>query len=140
MSNVFAWKLAIVVTLGNKEIANKRLELFCKYTNYKLLMILTTYFPEGRINLIILGRVLSPEKWPKDLYFKGAQSGLRQFLATESPFKNDKKMHFISPKNRSSRPEVACKKGVLRNFAIFAGKHLYQSLFFNKVAGWGLQL
>ena len=25
---------------------------------------------------------------------------------------------------RSSRPEVFCKKGVLRNFAKFAGKHL----------------
>ena len=27
------------------------------------------------------------------------------------------------------------KKGVLRNFAKFTVKHLYQSLFFNKVAG-----
>ena len=27
------------------------------------------------------------------------------------------------------------KKGVLRNFAKFSGKHLCQSLFFNKVAG-----
>ena len=35
----------------------------------------------------------------------------------------------------SSRPEVFCKKGVLRNFAKFTGKHLCQSLFFNKVAG-----
>ena len=32
-------------------------------------------------------------------------------------------------------PEVFCKKGVLRNFAKFTGKHLCQSLFFNKVAG-----
>ena len=32
-------------------------------------------------------------------------------------------------------PEVLCKKGVLRNFAKFTGKHLCQSLFFNKVAG-----
>ena len=36
---------------------------------------------------------------------------------------------------RSSLPEVFCKKGVLRNFAKFTGKHLCQSLFFNKVAG-----
>ena len=36
-------------------------------------------------------------------------------------------------KCRSSRPEVFCKKGVLRNFAKFTGKHKYQSLFFNKV-------
>ena len=27
------------------------------------------------------------------------------------------------------------KKGILRNLAKFTGKHLYQSLFFNKVAG-----
>ena len=30
-------------------------------------------------------------------------------------------------------PEVFCKKGVLKNFAKFTGKHLCQSLFFNKV-------
>ena len=33
---------------------------------------------------------------------------------------------------RSSRPEVFCKKCALRNFAKFTGKHLCQSLFFNK--------
>ena len=27
-------------------------------------------------------------------------------------------------------------KGVLRNFSKFTGKHLCQSLFFNKGAGW----
>ena len=36
---------------------------------------------------------------------------------------------------KSSCPEVFCKKGVLKNFAKFTGKHLCQSLFFNKVAG-----
>ena len=36
---------------------------------------------------------------------------------------------------RSSRPEVFCKKGVLRNLAKVTGKHLYRSLFFSKVAG-----
>ena len=36
---------------------------------------------------------------------------------------------------KRSRPEVFCKKGALRNFAKFTGKHLCQSLFFNKVAG-----
>ena len=41
---------------------------------------------------------------------------------------------------RSSHPEMLCKKGVIRNFAKFTRKHLYQSLFFNKVAGLGLQL
>ena len=38
-------------------------------------------------------------------------------------------------KVRSSRPEKICKKGVLRNFTKFTGKHLRQSLFFNKNAG-----
>ena len=38
------------------------------------------------------------------------------------------------PNFRSSRPEMFCKKGVLRNFTKFTGKHLCQSLFFNKVA------
>ena len=36
---------------------------------------------------------------------------------------------------RSSRPELFCKKGVLRKFTEFAGKYLCQSLFFNKFAG-----
>ena len=30
----------------------------------------------------------------------------------------------------SSRPEVFCKKGALRNFTKFTGKHLCQGLFF----------
>ena len=34
-----------------------------------------------------------------------------------------------------SHLKVFCTKGVLRNFAKFSGKHLCQSLFFNKVAG-----
>ena len=36
---------------------------------------------------------------------------------------------------RSSRRDVSGKKGVLRNFAKFTGKHLCYSLIFNKVAG-----
>ena len=41
---------------------------------------------------------------------------------------------------RSSRPKVFCKKVVLRNFAEFTGKHLCQTLFFNKVAGFSVRL
>ena len=40
-------------------------------------------------------------------------------------------------KYRSSRPDVFCNKGTLRNFAKFIGKHLCQSLYFSKVAGTG---
>ena len=39
---------------------------------------------------------------------------------------------------RSSRPEVFCKKGVLRNLTKFTEKHLCQSLLYNKVAGMRL--
>ena len=40
--------------------------------------------------------------------------------------------YFVLPEGVSQRCSV--KKGVLRNFAKFTGKHLCQSLFFNKVA------
>ena len=46
----------------------------------------------------------------------------------------------IPEKVRVSRWETFCKKGVLKNFAKFTGKHLYRSLFFNKVLGLSLQL
>ena len=40
------------------------------------------------------------------------------------------------PSFRSSHWRCSVRKGVLRNSAKFTGKHLWQSLFFNKVAGW----
>ena len=51
------------------------------------------------------------------------------------PFDSQWSDHFIICSYRSSRPEVFCKKGVLKILAKFTGKHLCQSLFFNKVAG-----
>ena len=51
--------------------------------------------------------------------------------------------HFIKHSGvffRSSRLEVFCKKVVLGNFKKFRGKHLRQSLFFNKVAGLRLAI
>ena len=41
--------------------------------------------------------------------------------------------------SRTHHPRCSVKKGVLKNFAKFTGKHLCQSLFFNKVAGLRLQ-
>ena len=57
-------------------------------------------------------------------------------------FLNFRECHFNSSSGvvRSSRPEVFCKKGVPRSFVKLTGKHLCQSLFFNKVAGLGQQL
>ena len=42
--------------------------------------------------------------------------------------------------SKNSRPEVFCKKGVLRSFSKFTGKHLCQSLFLIKLQTPGLQL
>ena len=42
-------------------------------------------------------------------------------------------LHYRSQIYKSSRQEVFCKKGVLRNFAKFTGKHLSQSLFLIKL-------
>ena len=38
-------------------------------------------------------------------------------------------------RDRSSHRRCSVRKGVLRNFTKFTGKHLCQRLFFNKVAG-----
>ena len=40
-----------------------------------------------------------------------------------------------SVRKEAATGDVLLKKAVLRNFAKFTGKHLCQSLFFNKVAG-----
>ena len=52
------------------------------------------------------------------------KNGLRQFF-----------VYWTLTSYRSSHRRCSVKKGVLRNFAKFTGKHLCQSLFFNKVAG-----
>ena len=43
------------------------------------------------------------------------------------------KLASLNEKIRRSRLEVFCKKDVLINLAKFTGKHVYQSLFFNKI-------
>ena len=54
-------------------------------------------------------------------------------LAAES---NNRRAHRPSKsQHRSSHRRCSVKKGVLRNFVKFTGKHLCQSLFLNKVAG-----
>ena len=46
-----------------------------------------------------------------------------------------KDIYYLINKCLSSHRRFSVKKGVLKNFAKFTGKHLCQSLFFNKVAG-----
>ena len=48
------------------------------------------------------------------------------FLSRQSKWKR---------KNRSNHLRCSLRKGVLRTFAKFTGKHLCQGLYFNKVAG-----
>ena len=61
--------------------------------------------------------------------------------------KINNKLKFLHPKNKFLTPapeaviqRCSIKKNVLRNFTKFTGKHLCQSLFFNKVTGLRLQL
>ena len=53
-------------------------------------------------------------------------------------FQNSKLCNrMVSSINRSSHQRCSIRKGILRNFAKFTGKHLYQSLFFGtKVFLW----
>ena len=44
----------------------------------------------------------------------------------------EKRITFLT---RSSHQRCSLKKGVLKTFAKFTGKHMYQSLFFNKFEG-----
>ena len=53
------------------------------------------------------------------------------FLITIKTFINI----FMEIRNNKQPPEVLYEKSAIRNFAKFTGKHPYQSLFFNKVAG-----
>ena len=51
------------------------------------------------------------------------------------------KTYVLSKKKQNSRPEMFYKKGAPKKFLQkFKGKHLRQSLFFNKVADLHLQL
>ena len=63
-----------------------------------------------------------------------------QLNAVKYFLKNVHQRWLTGPKYGSSRPEVFCKKGVLKNFAKFTVKHLCQSLFFDIVYGQRLQL
>ena len=49
--------------------------------------------------------------------------------------KNNKCTFYLCYSLRSNHQRCSVEKGVLRNFTKFTGKHLCQSLFFNKVAG-----
>ena len=57
---------------------------------------------------------------------------MRNFLWENKTNENNRNINWSIQKQP---PEVFCKKGVIRNFAKFKGKHLCQRPFFKKVAG-----
>ena len=74
------------------------------------------------------------------LAFSERRQKLNQMLIADKFLCDNKTLQELRL-DKSSRPEVFCKKGVLRNFAKFTGKHQCQSHFLNNVAaGLGLQL
>ena len=74
--------------------------------------------------------------WEKfTITFDSAFKSFRSSLKSDNMRRSILKVSKIFPKCRSSCQEVFCKKCVLRIFANFTGKHLCQSLFFNKFAG-----
>ena len=71
----------------------------------------------------------------KSLFLKDCrQNYYLPFLPTGSVLrKSYLRMYYDFQTCRSSRPEVFCKKSVLRNFTKFTGKQLCQSLFLIKL-------
>ena len=60
---------------------------------------------------------------------------VKTILDGDKKFGNDSKFKILTATIRSTHQRCSMKKGVLRNFTKFTGKHLCQSLFFDKVAG-----
>ena len=73
----------------------------------------------------------------KDSEWNHESAGLCQLLKVHSKYRI-----FMAPRLVPEAVAQRCylKKGVFKNFAKLTGKHLCQSLFFNKVEGLGLQL
>ena len=78
-------------------------------------------------NATSLKKIENLQKWVLRFLYNNYQLSNEELL--------DKASSSTINVNISSRPEVFCKKGVLRNFAKFTGKHRCQSIFFNKGAG-----
>ena len=82
--------------------------------------------------------VLNSIEWPLSSIFYTTHPFVREkslLLTMGLFFRNSKSRNgMASSINRSSHRRCSLRKGVLRNFAKFIGKHLYQGLFVNKVA------
>ena len=92
---------------------------------------------------------LLPQKFRSSRRRCFVKEGLQLYYSKEAPvLRSNKNTYFekhlwaaasenqhLTDKFRSSRPEVFCKKDVLKNSTKFTVKHLFQSPLFNKVAG-----
>ena len=76
--------------------------------------------------------------WPSNsegyFYFKSLLYHSTKSTIQDQAFSVANYLAFVNP-DQKQPPEVFYKKGVLRNVTKFTGKHLFLSLFFNKVAG-----
>ena len=128
--------------IKNCDDPNVAYKQFCHISN----SIYDIYFPKVLVrlktkhiqSLWITKWIAKSSKRKQKLYKKILKHRARETALTyksykflfESLKKKAKKKYY-----RSSHQRCSVKKGVLRNFAKFTGKHLYQSLFFNKIAG-----
>ena len=99
-----------------------------KYTAKFLLDSFEPVFLGDRIHcvlLFVINKVLS--LYQRQFLMVLGEGHLKKLFLQQSPVLQKTTIY------RSSRPEVFCKKGVLRNFAKFTGKHLRQSLLFNNL-------
>ena len=102
-------------------------------------------YPFSEPQLTQLSKNILPAAHPKTLHALQTFQQTCFWLVSEknigtAPFPDAQELHSRSTWKanvcilRSSHRRCFGKKGVLRNFTIFTGKHLCQSLFFNKVA------
>ena len=82
--------------------------------------------PSSDLHIIFFEVYLHPKKCWYWVRFLKRSNYVRIFLSLSC---------YRSSLFRSSHRRCSINKGVLTNFAKFIGKHLCQSLFFNKVAG-----
>ena len=101
----------------------------CKQNGIRKCVVIKDLFKISAVNyyhkVLHLGCCSSPRSASR-------QRMIKRKISITADFCNNYKNRV---KSRSSHPDVFCEKGVLRDFANFTGKHLCQSLFFNKVAG-----
>ena len=112
-------------------MANVFFEFWSFFNNWKCLKVYTALIGLLRASEEHIDRNSDFPEVAHDFYFPPNQLNsiyckLQQYIGFKVT-----NFHFS---DRSSHQRCSIKKGVLRNFAKFTGKHLCQSLFFNKVA------